>query len=213
MAHSSTTERSSTLDDVRDVYADQASTFARFASLNRLLSGRYRRRAFAAAEGEVLDVACGLATNRGFLPDGTEYTGIDVSPEMLRRAAESYDDLVFGENLREMDAEDLDFEDDSFDTVISSLSTCTFPDPQAALAEMERVCRPDGTILLLEHGRSSVDAIARFQDWRADAHFRKHACRWNQDPVALVEDSPLAIRGEWHALFGILTGIEAEPAP
>lgn len=211
MARTRTETRSSTLDHVRSVYADQASNMARFEPLNRLLTGRYRRKAFVTAEGEVLDVACGLATNRAVLPESVGYTGIDVSPDMLQRAAERHGDLVLGEDLREMDAQDLAFEDDSFDTVISSLSTCTFPDPQAALAEMNRVCRPDGRVLLLEHGRSSVGPIAKFQDWRADAHFEKHACRWTQEPLEIVEDSPLVIRDHWTALFGILTGIEAAP--
>jgi len=203
--------RSSSLETVRSVYADQASTADRFERLNRLFTRRYRRRAFAAADGRVLDVACGLATNRAYLPEDVAYIGIDVSPEMIERAAGRHDDLVLGEDLREMDAQDLEFPDDSFDTVISSLSTCTFPDPQAALSEMNRVCRPDGRVLLLEHGRSSVGPIARFQDWRADAHFEKHACRWNQEPLSIVEDSPLEIRSHWTALFGVLTGIEAVP--
>ncbi|AGN00570.1 methylase involved in ubiquinone/menaquinone biosynthesis [Salinarchaeum sp. Harcht-Bsk1] len=209
MSQDSAYSRSSTLGHVRDVYADQASTFARFAFLNRLLSGRYRRRAFESAEGAVLDVACGLGTNRGFVPNATEYTGIDVSPEMIEQAAKRHDDLERGEDLYEMDAQDLDFPDDSFDTVISSLSTCTFPDPHAALSEMHRVCRPDGQVLLLEHGRSSVWPIAKFQDWRAEAHFEKHACRWTQEPLEIVEDSPLTVESHWTALFGILTGVEA----
>jgi len=211
MSQDSARAQSSTLGHVRDVYADQASTFARFAFLNRLFSGRYRRRAFESAEGEVLDVACGLGTNRSFVPDATSYTGIDVSPEMIEQAAKRHDDLVLGEDLREMDAQDLDFADDSFDTVISSLSTCTFPDPQAALAEMNRVCRPEGRVLLLEHGRSSVGPIAKFQDWRAEAHFQKHACRWTQEPLEIVANSPLQVESHWTALFGIITGMVATP--
>jgi ubiquinone/menaquinone biosynthesis C-methylase UbiE len=212
MATDSAGSRGSTLDHVRSVYADQASTMDRFAVLNRLFTGRYRRRAFAAAEGRVLDVACGLATNHRYLPEAaTEYVGIDVSPDMLERAAKRNPDLALGEQLREMDAQALDFDDDSFETVISSLSTCTFPDPDAALAEMSRVCEPDGRVLLLEHGRSSVGPIASFQDWRAEAHFEKHACRWTQEPLDIVEGSPLEIENHWTALFGIITGIEAAP--
>lgn len=212
MAPDSADSRSSTLEHVRSVYADQAATFDRFAVLNRLLSGRYRRRAFADAEGRVLDVACGLATNRRFLPDTvTAYVGIDASPDMLEHAARRNDGLTVGEELLEMDAQALAFPDDSFDTVVSSLSTCTFPDPEAALAEMARVCEPGGQVLLLEHGRSSVTPVARFQDWRADAHFEKHACRWTQEPLAVLEGAPLTVEQHWTALLGILTGIEARP--
>ena len=58
----------------------------------------------------------------------------------------------------------LPYDDDSFDVVISAMSSCTFPDHAAAFREMERVGRPGGRILLLEHGRSSVGWIARHQD-------------------------------------------------
>lgn len=203
--------RPSTLDDVREVYAEQASTLDRCNWCNRLFTGRFRRRQFWSAEGRVLDVACGVGTNLEYLPSDVAYVGIDASPEVLQRAAKRYEQLTVGDTLREMDAQDLAFPDDSFDTVISSLSTCTFPDPQAALAEMGRVCAPGGRILLLEHGRSDVGAIARLQDRFADWHYENHACRWNQEPIALVEQSPLTVRDHWSAALGILTGIEALP--
>ena len=197
---------------MRETYREQAAMLGRVEWLNRLLTRRYRRPHFQQARGRVLDVACGTATNAQYVPDSTEYVGIDISVDMLEQAAANVDWLTRGENLREMDAQNLDFEDDSFDTVISSLSTCTFPDPVAALSEMGRVCKPDGRILLLEHGRSSVDSIARFQDWRADAHFEKHSCRWNQEPLDVVAESPLTVVESSSALLGIITAIEARPA-
>ena len=110
-----------------------------------------------------------------------------------------------------MGAQDLAFPADSFETVISSLSTCTFPDPIEALSEMGQVCASDGRILLLEHGRSSIGPIARFQDWRADAHFKKHSCRWNQNPLETMSQSPLTIVESSIAFLGIVTAIEASP--
>jgi ubiquinone/menaquinone biosynthesis C-methylase UbiE len=56
-------------------------------------------------------------------------------------------------------AEPLPFEDESFDTAVSSLSLCTFPDPVRALRQMARVCRADGRILLLDHGRSDRERL------------------------------------------------------
>jgi len=203
--------RTATARDVVETYADQARWMGRMAWLDRLLVGRYRARAFADAEGRVLDVACGVGTNVSALPADVAYVGVDLSPAVLEEAETRHPQLERGETLREMDAQDLEFPDDSFDTVISALSTCTFPDPYAALAEMARVCKPDGRVLLLEHGRSDVGPVARFQDWRADAHYEKHACRWNQEPVALVAASALSVREHWTALLGILTGIEAVP--
>ena len=130
---------------------------------------------------------------------------------MLARAAGRLDDRPRETTLHEMDAQELAFPDDSFETVVSSLSTCTFPDPVEALSEMGRVCAPDGRILLLEHGRSSVRAIARFQDWRADAHLEKHGRRWNQNPLETVPRSPFEIVAPSTAFFGIITAIEVHP--
>lgn len=111
-----------------------------------------------------------------------------------------------------MDAAALEFDENSFDTVISSFSTCTFPEPVAALREMGRVCRPDGEIRLLEHGRSDNDHIGRFQDWRADAHYENVGCLWNQEPVDLVRTADLQIDSAETAVFGIITRITASPA-
>lgn len=69
---------------------------------------------------------------------------------MLSVARKRADRLNLDVTFRVMDAEALDFADDSFDTVVFSLSTCTFPDPIKALQEMARVCRPGGKVLLLE---------------------------------------------------------------
>ena len=93
-----------------------------------------------------------------------------------------------------MDAQKLDFADGTFDTVTSSLSTCTFPDPIQALREMKRVCRTDGLILVLEHGHSNLPWFANYQDRHVLQHYQQNAgCRWNQDPPDLVKEAGLKI--------------------
>jgi ubiquinone/menaquinone biosynthesis C-methylase UbiE len=93
-----------------------------------------------------------------------------------------------------MDAENLEFADGVFDTVTSSLSTCTFLDPVRALSEMKRVTRPGGLILLLEHGHSSLGWLAKLQDRNVLQHYQQNAgCRWNQDPLRLVEEAGLKV--------------------
>jgi ubiquinone/menaquinone biosynthesis C-methylase UbiE len=111
-----------------------------------------------------------------------------------------------------MDAQDLDFPDDSFDAVISALSTCTFPDPVAALREMVRVCRPEGTIRLVEHGRSDVGVVATFQEWRADAHYEKMGCRNTQEPTEVVTEAGLTVETTTTGLLGTITTFEIDPS-
>ncbi len=197
--------------EVRGLYADLAPKMDRMAWLNRLVTGGHRRRLFGKARGRTLDVACGLGLNLRYLPEDVDYVGVDLSPDMLARARARHAGREPTPEFLRMDASDLEFDDDAFDTVISSLSTCTFPDPGAVLREMGRVCRPDGRILLLEHGRSSVEALGRFQDWRADAHYENHGCRWAQDPLEVVDEAGLPVRRHRTSLLGIITAIEVRP--
>lgn len=204
-------DRPMSVEEIRATYAEYADWMARFDRADRFLTGRYRRRQFATAEGRVLDVACGTGVNFRYLPETVELVGVDISPEMLANARRRLDELGRDGTVREMDAQELDFPDDEFDTVVSSLSTCTFPDPIAALREMGRVCKPSGRILLLEHGESDFEPFARFQEWRADAHYAKMGCRWDQRPLELVEEAGLPVVRSDTALFGIVTMIEARP--
>ncbi|WP_306059289.1 class I SAM-dependent methyltransferase [Natronococcus wangiae] len=210
--HAPAEHRHKSIDEIRSVYAEQADWIHRMEWFDRRLTGRYRRRLFASANGRVLDVACGTGPNFRYLPDAVDLTGIDISPEMLAKARRRLERLDVDATLYEMNAQALEFPDDSFDTVLSSLSTCTFPDPVAALREMQRVCRPDGQILLLEHGRSDVESIARLQDWRAEAHYEKMGCRWNQEPTELVAEAGLSTYRTSTRLLGIITMIQARPA-
>ncbi|WP_276276283.1 MULTISPECIES: class I SAM-dependent methyltransferase [Haloarcula] len=188
-----------------------ADKLARWRQLDRLFAGRYRRRQFEHADGRVLDVACGTGRNFRYLPSSSDVVGIDISDEMLVYARSELDRLELDGTVHRMDAQALDFPDDSFDTVISSFSTCTFPDPIAALREMERVCTPEGQILLLEHSRSHAAPLAWLQDWRADAHYEKNGCRLNHEPLEAVGQAALPVEKASTAFFGLVTAIDATP--
>jgi ubiquinone/menaquinone biosynthesis C-methylase UbiE len=199
------------VSDIADSYAEYADCMDRLEWLDRAIIGRYRQARFGDVDGRVLDVACGTGTNFQYLPDGVDLFGIDISPEMLANAGKQLAEQGMDGTLREMDAQDLEFPDDSFDAVISALSTCTFPDPVAALREMNRVCKPEGTIRLVEHGRSDVGPIARFQEWRAEAHYAKMGCRWTQEPSDVVAEAGLGVLETRTGLFGTITTFELSP--
>ena len=203
-------DRHMSTEQISEVYAERADWFDRLDVLDRLLTGRYRRRLFSKASGRVLDVACGTGVNFPYLPNADALVGIDASPEMLEKADRRLEELDLEGEVLEMDAQGLAFADDEFDTVISSLSTCTFPDPVAALREMDRVCEPGGRILLLEHGRSDVDAIGRLQDWRAESHYESMGCRLTQEPMEHVWAADLRVLDVRKPLLGVVTAVEAE---
>jgi ubiquinone/menaquinone biosynthesis C-methylase UbiE len=120
----------------------------------RLLFQGGREWVCARAAGEVLEVAVGTGRNLPHYPPEVHITGIDLSPEMLQIARRRAGDLGRPIDLRTGNAESLEFRDGSFDTVVCTLALCTIPDPRAAVAEMRRVLRHGGRLLLLEHVKS-----------------------------------------------------------
>ncbi|MEV4596624.1 class I SAM-dependent methyltransferase [Amycolatopsis sp. NPDC049253] len=96
-------------------------------------------------------MAVGTGLNLGRYPPDARVTGLDLSPAMLKLAKRRAADLGRTVTLREGDAEALPFPDASFDTVVCTLGLCGFPDDRAAIAEMHRVLRPGGALLLLDH--------------------------------------------------------------
>jgi ubiquinone/menaquinone biosynthesis C-methylase UbiE len=91
-----------------------------------------------------------------------------------------------------VDAEALPFLDNTFDAVVSSLTSCTFPNPVAALREIKRVCKFEGKILLLEHGRSDREWLGRFQDRTADRLAKQFGCHWKREPLELARRANLS---------------------
>ena len=103
------------------------------------------------ATGDVLEVAVGTGRNLSFYPQGVRVTGIDLSPGMLEFARGRATELGIDAELLEGDAETLPFSDDRFDTVVCALSLCSIPNSTKAVAEMARVLKPGGRLLLLDH--------------------------------------------------------------
>lgn len=124
--------------------------------VERLLFRGGREWVCARVTGRVLEVAIGTGRNVPLYPPGVEVAGVELSPAMLapaqRRVREREGrDSGFRAGLCEADAQALPFADASFDTVVCTLSLCNIPDEATAVAEMARVLRPGGRLLLLDH--------------------------------------------------------------
>ncbi|HVF53537.1 MAG TPA: methyltransferase domain-containing protein [Actinomycetota bacterium] len=123
----------------------------------------HRAWACSKATGKTLEVAIGTGLNLGHYPRDVILTGIDLTPEMLAIARERASTLGVDAELKEGDAHALQFPDESFDTVIGTYTLCNIPDPRRAVAEMKRVLRPLGKLILVDHIRSTVKPIYWFQ--------------------------------------------------
>jgi len=111
------------------------------------------------ATGDVLEVAIGTGRNLPFYPEGVRITGLELSPVMLDLARRRATELGIDAELVEGDAETLPFSDNRFDTVVCALSLCSIPNSTKAIAEMVRVLKPGGRLLLFDHIGSSWPPI------------------------------------------------------
>jgi ubiquinone/menaquinone biosynthesis C-methylase UbiE len=149
---------------LKRIYEKQAPRYDRsIAFWEKVLFGDGRRWVCSRAQGEVLEVAIGTGRNLAFYPAGVRLTGIDLSPAMLERARERARELGMEVDLREGDAQDLPLPDGSFDTVVCTLSLCNVPDDRKAVAEMKRVLKPGGRLLLLDHVRAASGLVRAVQ--------------------------------------------------
>lgn len=103
--------------------------------------------------GRILEVGVGTGLS---LPDykrSLEIVGIDLSPEMLDKARErvAEEGLSNVTGLHEMDAGELKFADNSFDTVVAMYVMTVVPEPEKVMRELARVCRPGGEVMLVNH--------------------------------------------------------------
>ena len=123
--------------------------------IETLLFKKLRKEAVSYAYDKVLEVGVGTSKNLPYYNKSIDLTAIDFSPGMLKVAKNKRPEVdlkVF--KLDEMDVQDLKFEDDTFDTVISTFVFCTVPDPMAGLREVYRVIKPEGKVIFLEHMKS-----------------------------------------------------------
>jgi ubiquinone/menaquinone biosynthesis C-methylase UbiE len=109
---------------------------------------------FREMSGRILFVALGTGVDIRYFPPGGDIVAIDINREMLRRAGprvRTYSGVL---TLVRADALRLCFPDAAFDTVATSCTLCSVPDPLRALRELHRVLRPGGRLLMFEHVRS-----------------------------------------------------------
>ncbi|WP_244603650.1 class I SAM-dependent methyltransferase [Methanococcoides sp. AM1] len=132
--------------------------------MERLVFKRWRPEVFSKIEGKYLEVGFGTGKNFSYYPrsEGVHMVAIDLSPGMAakskKRATGIDVDLIL------MDAQNLAFKDNVFDSVVTTFVLCSVPDPVKGVEEFVRVCKPDGKLINLEHVRTRNLLIAFMQD-------------------------------------------------
>jgi ubiquinone/menaquinone biosynthesis C-methylase UbiE len=194
--------------DVRRRYDEMAGSWRLIGIVDAvLLVNRLRKKQFSSVTGDVLDVACGTGENFDYLGQARSVTAFDLSPEMVGEAKRRARQMRMDVALLVGDAQEMPFPNDSFDAVVSALSSCTFPEHESAFMEMSRVTKPGGRILLVEHGRSSVGWIARRQDRNIERVYGRSACRNNRDVSGELSEAGLNVTAHERSHLGMMNRI------
>jgi ubiquinone/menaquinone biosynthesis C-methylase UbiE len=193
--------------------------YNRIAPLYDLLEGivegfrfsKWRAFLWSKVEGtHILEVGVGTGKNFPCYPANAEITAVDFSDKMLERARGRAGRLKAKVRLQQSDVQNLEFEDNTFDTVVASFVFCSVPDPVRGLVEVSRVCRPGGSIVLLEHVLSANRILGWLMNLANPLVVRMMGANINRRTVENVTRSGLSVKSVTELGLGIFKLIEAK---
>src|SRR5947209_16856073 len=142
------------------------------------------------AKGHVLEIGAGTGANLAFYEGVERLTLTEPDKLMVHRLEPRLRERSPGALLLRAPAEDLPFEDDSFDVGVCTLVLCTVDDQPRALRELRRVLKPGGRLLFIEHVRSDDAKLARWQDRMMPINVRfAHGCHCNRPTLDGIREA------------------------
>lgn len=165
-------------------------------------------------DGRVLEVGIGTGISLPHYKRSLKVTAIDLSPDMLKRARERVEREQLGhvEAVIEMDAGDMSFPDNSFDVVVAMYVLTVVPDPRRVMQELQRVCKPGGEVIVVNHFSKSDGLRGRVE--KALAPFASLLGWRPQFPMETLFDcDSLIVKGATELKpFGLFTLLRFEKA-
>jgi SAM-dependent methyltransferase len=153
-----------------------------------------RRQLIATATGDVLEIGAGTGANLPFYGNGvTSLTVTEPEAPMLRRLERRAADEAPHATILRAPAEDLPFDDDTFDVAVSTLVLCGVSDQPRSLRQLRRVLRPGGTLLFLEHVRADDAKLARRQDRMNPLNRFVVHCDCNRPTLGSIEQAGFTV--------------------
>ena len=167
-------------EEVKTIYTRYSSVYDRIFShffFPRIKLGINKSRI---SEGDrVIEVGIGTGMSLPLYPGGCKVVGIDVTRKMLEKAREKKEKHKLDHvELIEMDAEQMTFEDNSFDHAVAAFVVTVVPNPEKMVAEMKRVTKAGGNIVILNHFCSKNAFLSKIEKvfsplcekwgWRSD---------------------------------------------
>lgn len=139
------------------------------------------------ADGVVLEIGFGSGLNLPYYKNINKLYALDISQELYDLAQENISELSFPIEFIKSSAEDIPLSDNSIDSVVSTWSLCSIPNPSLALKEIFRVLKPDGKFSFVEHGKSPRSLVFKLQNFLTPASKRlAGGCHMNRDVEKLI---------------------------
>lgn len=177
--------------------------------MEMMAMSRFRGRLFGFVGGQhVLEIGVGTGKNLPLYRPEHDVDAIDFSPRMLERARRKR--VPPNIRLHEMDVQDLQYPDATFDTVVSTCVFCSVPDPLRGLKEIRRVLRADGRAVFLEHVRPGSRWLGALFD-RLDPLVARAGPHINRPTVENIRAAGLQIEREENLVSDIVKLIVARP--
>jgi ubiquinone/menaquinone biosynthesis C-methylase UbiE len=172
-----------------------ALTYDRFIAKSEQAGLRgFRDGLLTGAQGDVLEIGSGTGLNLPcYGPQVRSLTLTEPQAPMLRRLRRKAGELAPAATVLRAPAEDLPFDDGSFDVAVSTLVLCGVDDQPRALRELRRVLRPGGQLLFIEHIRADDPAYARMQDRMNWLNRLVVHCDCNRPTLATMQQAGFAI--------------------
>lgn len=115
------------------------------------------------ASGIVAEIGFGSGYNLPYYKNVSKLIAVDPSRKLFDLANDRITSVSFPVEYIQASAESIPLPNNSVDSVISTWSLCSIPHPEAALGEIVRILKPDGTFYFIEHGNSPNRIVAFFQ--------------------------------------------------
>jgi ubiquinone/menaquinone biosynthesis C-methylase UbiE len=147
-----------------------------------------RKELVGSASGKVLEIGAGTGANLAYYGPGIEsLTMTEPEQPMIKRLQPKVREHSPAAQVLRAPAEDLPFEDDSFDTVVSTLVLCGVDDQPRALRELRRVLKPGGRLIFIEHVRADDAKLARRQDRMNGLNRFMVGCECNRPTLSQIQ--------------------------
>ncbi|MBE0067645.1 MULTISPECIES: class I SAM-dependent methyltransferase [Thermoanaerobacterium] len=166
---------------------------------------KWRKMLWSEVSGNtILEAGIGTGSNILYYPEGKNIYGIDFSPKMVEIAKDKAKRYGKDVDIRVMDIENLEFNDNTFDAIVTSCVFCSVPDPIKGLKELKRVLKNDGKLFMLEHVRSKKLILGTLMDILNPLTVNTWGANINRDTVKNLKISGFKILKEENLALDIM---------